>query len=168
MSIVLRLEHAKDLDDIRQLTQAAFAGIAYSSHTEHFIIDALRERQKLTLSLVAVVEEQVVGHVAISPVQLSTQEQGWYGLGPISVLPQHQGQGIGSALMIDVLNRLQILGAQGCVLLGNPHYYEKFGFQAHPNLHLADVPPEYFQALSFTEQFPKADVFYDQVFYMFD
>ena len=167
MNIIIRFEKIDDLLSISALTKKAFKDIEYSSHTEHLIVDALRQKEKLIISLVALNEKnEVVGHVAISPVRLSTLEQGWYGLGPISVDPNVQGQGIGTALMQRVIHDLKMMGAKGCVLLGDPNYYQKFGFKPNTGLFLADVPIEYFQALSFSENIPKAEVFYDDAFYI--
>ena len=164
MKIKVRQEQQADIPFITVLTQAAFAPIEYSSHTEHLIVNALRERQQLSISLVAEDETGIIGHVAVSPVRLSTAQQGWYGLGPISVLSNRQGEGIGRALMYEALAHLKVLAAQGCVLLGDPQYYRAFGFKTYANLVLADVPPEYFQAIVFTGEVPHAEVFYDDAF----
>lgn len=160
----IRAEQASDIHAIETLTAAAFLNAEHTSHTEQFIVNALRRAGQLTLSLVAEDDAQIVGHVAISPVTLSDGSANWYGLGPISVSPERQGQGIGAALMREVLAQLQDLGAAGCVLLGDPAYYQRFGFAARPELQLPDVPPEYFQTLSFTGSFPQASVAYSKAF----
>src|SRR5690606_1789197 len=164
MTLIIRLEQAEDIQKIAELTQAAFEHVEYSSHTEHFIVNTLRKRNKLTVSLVATDDCQIVGHVAISPVRLSSGDQGWYGLGPISVVPSRQGFGIGSALINAALKQLKNRNAQGCVLLGDTAYYAHFGFKAIKDLRLADVPAEYFQAISFIGYFPQGEVFYDEAF----
>jgi len=164
MTPLIRPEQPADIDAIARLTQAAFLHAAHSSHTEHFIVNALREAGQLTLSLVAVDGEQIVGHVALSPVTLSSGATGWYGLGPISVWPARQGQGIGAALMQAALAALQQQGAAGCVLLGDPGYYARFGFRPRPGLTLPGVPPEYFQALGFTQVMPQGEVSYHAAF----
>lgn len=123
----------EDIPAIAALTQAAFKNATHSSHTEQFMVNSLRKHGQLTISLVALEHNQLVGHVAISPVTISSGETGWYGLGPISVLPAKQGQGIGTLLMQAALDRLQQLGAQGCVVLGDPQYYGRFGFKAFQN-----------------------------------
>ncbi|MCW2271965.1 hypothetical protein D3C77_171400 [compost metagenome] len=164
MNMIIRTEQAEDIDTISRLTEAAFRTQVHSSHTEHFIVDALRRAGQLSVSLVAVDNDAIIGHVALSPVALSTGETGWHGLGPISVWPDHQGQGIGSALMKAALVQLQQLGGAGCVVLGDPGYYGRFGFHAHPGLELAGVPPEYFQALSFGSDVPTAAVKYHEAF----
>ncbi|EKE73740.1 GNAT family N-acetyltransferase [Gallaecimonas xiamenensis] len=82
---VIRPERQGDIQAIGQVTKAAFAQAAHSSHTEHFIVDALRREGALALSLVAEEAGQVLGHLALSPVTLTPQEDAWLGLGPISV-----------------------------------------------------------------------------------
>lgn len=148
-AIVIRDEHATDIAAIHALTAAAFLDAPHTSHTEQFIVDALRAAGVLTLSLVAVVDDDIVGHVAVSPVVVSDGSAGWFGLGPISVTPRLQRRGVGSLLMRAATERLRERDAAGCVLLGNPAYYGRFGFVATPELVLEGVPPEYFLALPF-------------------
>lgn len=164
MSMTIRNEHSDDIDTIAQLTEAAFQHEEHSSHTEQFIVNALRDAGQLSVSLVAVEDGKIVGHVAISPVTISSGVSGWYGLGPISVWPDRQHQGIGSALMNAALGQLQSLGGVGCVVLGNPDYYGRFGFKNHPGLTLPGVPQEYFQVLSFGADLPAGEVKYHDAF----
>ncbi len=164
MNTTIRPEHPQDISAIAQLTEAAFEHEEHSSHTEQFIVDALRRANQLTVSLVAVEHDAIIGHVALSPVTISSGATGWYGLGPISVQPGRQGQGIGSALMKAALAQLQRLGGAGCVVLGDPGYYGHFGFRAHAGLTLPGVAPEYFQALSFGGELPEGIVEYHKAF----
>ncbi|AWY44132.1 GNAT family N-acetyltransferase [Pseudomonas putida] len=164
MNLTIRNEQPEDIQPIATLTAAAFKHAEHTSHTEHFIVDALRRAGQLTVSLVAVENGEIIGHVAISPVSVSGGATGWYGLGPISVAPEHQGQGIGSALMKAALAQLQGKGAAGCVLLGDPGYYGRFGFKANTGLELPGVPQEYFQALSFNGDVPAGIVQYHEAF----
>src|SRR5690606_20299677 len=112
------------------LTAAAFAGVPYASGTEPAIIAALRAAGALRLSLVAAEGQELLGHVAFSPVIIGGRDRGWLGLGPLSVRPDRQRRGIGSALVRTGLERLRRDGAGGCVLLGDPAYYRRFGFRA--------------------------------------
>ncbi|ENW03758.1 GNAT family N-acetyltransferase [Acinetobacter beijerinckii] len=164
MNIQIRNEQNTDIQAIFDLTQKAFNDLEHSSHTEQFIVNALRESKQLTLSLVAEINNQVVGHIAFSPVRISDETTGWYGLGPVSVLPEFQGKGIGSKLIRSGLEALKDLDALGCVLLGDPNYYGKFGFKADARLILEGVPAEYFQILPFTNDIPSGTVFYDDAF----
>ena len=107
MNIIIRDEQNEDIEAIENLTKAAFHNAEHTSHTEHFIVNSLRNHGQLTISLVAVEDGSIIGHVAISPVQISSGEIGWYGLGPISVHPDKQGLGIGSLLMNKSLEKLK-------------------------------------------------------------
>lgn len=156
----LRSENAGDIAVIVALTRAAFAKAPHSSGSESAIVDALRAAGALTVSLVADVDGQVVGHVAISPVSISDGSHGWYGLGPVSVLPAYQGRGIGTGLINQALAQLQAKGAAGCVVLGEPGYYQRFGFAAVPGLQLPGVPAHYFQARCFGSAMAQGTVAY--------
>ncbi len=164
MSLFLRREAPGDVEAISRVTEAAFRDAPHSSHTEQHIVNALRRRGQLIASLVAVDGDAIVGHVAISPVSISTDATGWFGLGPISVAPDRQRRGIGSALVLEALVELRRLGGRGCVLLGEPAYYGGFGFKHEPSLVLPGVPPEYFQVLSFDGAVPAGTVTYDDAF----
>jgi putative acetyltransferase len=164
MNIIVRPEVPSDIADIEALTVAAFLNAPHTSHTEHLIVNALRKTGHLTLSLIAEVDGKIVGHVAVSPISISDGSQGWYGLGPISVMPDYQSVGIGSQLMRQALATLGELGASGCVVLGEPEYYSRFGFKTEPSLVLPDVPPEYFQAVSFDAILPSGIVSYHESF----
>jgi putative acetyltransferase len=164
MNIEIRGETPADVEKIEALTTSAFLNAPHTSHTEQYIVDALRSTGKLALSLVAQAGDAVIGHVAISPVSISDGTSGWFGLGPISVLPRQQRRGVGSRLMHEALRILRERGAAGCVVLGEPGYYGRFGFQADPNLVLPGVPPEYFQARSFGSSKPRGTVTYDVAF----
>lgn len=145
----IREESPADHQAITAITAAAFADEPHSNQTEPYIVVALRRAGALTLSLVADDGGDVVGHVAFSPVTVDGRECGWYGVGPVSVRPDRQRQGIGQALMREGIARLRAQGAAGCVLVGEPGYYGRFGFRACPEFTLDGVPPQYFQALAF-------------------
>jgi len=164
--MIIRPETPADGAAIRQVTDSAFAGAAHASGTEGAIVDALRAAGMLTLSLVAEDAGAVVGHVAFSPVTIDGRDAGWFGLGPVAVAPGRRGSGIGGALIGDGLARLRQAGAQGCVVLGDPGYYTRFGFAADPAMTFADVPPEYFMALRFAGTAPAGPVVYQPAFYM--
>lgn len=162
--IIIRDETIADVSVITEVTVAAFKTMEISNHTEQFIIEALRAAKALTLSLVAEVDGRVVGHIAFSPVTISDGTQNWYGLGPVSVLPEYQRQGIGKALIKEGLSRLKDLNAQGCCLVGHPEYYIKFGFENVPELVHEGIPQEVFFALSFDGRFPQGNVNFHEGF----
>lgn len=164
MNVAIRAERAGDEAEITEVTQAAFEDLPQSSQTEHLIVDALRTAEQLVISLVAEENEEIIGHIAVSPVEISDGSSGWYGIGPVSVWPACQGRGIGSRLIREALVALQDLGAAGCVLLGEPELYSRFGFKPASSLVLVDVPPEFFQYLAFTDVVPCGEVWYRPAF----
>ncbi len=125
----IRPEKSQDIETLHQLTAAAFAPMPFSDGSEPDILDRLREDGDLTLSLVA--EDPtgcIVGHIAFSPVIAGSTSSGWFGLGPVSVAPDRQKQGIGRALIEEGLQGLRGLSASGCALIGDPALYGRFGF----------------------------------------
>jgi putative acetyltransferase len=162
--IAIRSESPGDICAITEVTIAAFKTLEISNHREHFIVDALRAAGALTESLVAELDGRVVGHIAFSPVTISDDTLSWYGLGPVSVLPEHQRKGIGKALVKEGLARLRDVNAHGCCLVGHPDYYRKFGFKNTPELGHEGVPPEVFFALSFDGHTPQGTVAFHEGF----
>jgi putative acetyltransferase len=162
--IVIRNETLNDDFAITEVTIAAFKTLEISNHTEQFIIEALRAAEALTVSLVAEMDGRVIGHIAFSPVTISDGTPNWYGLGPVSVLPEHQRKGIGKSLIKEGLSRLKDMNAQGCCLVGHPDYYRKFGFTNIPELVHDGVPPEVFFALSFDGYTPQGTVIFHEGF----
>ena len=164
MNLVVREEASGDVAAISAVTVAAFRNAAHSDHAEHLIVEALREAGALVVSLVAEEAGVVVGHVAVSPVSISDGSAGWYGLGPISVLPGLHRRGVGSLLMRGALRRLRERDAGGCVVLGDPAYYSRFGFAPEARLVLPGVPAQYFQVLALGESAPSGVVTYHAAF----
>jgi putative acetyltransferase len=156
--IVIRNETHEDVCAISEVTIAAFKTLEISNHTEQIIIEALRATKALRLSLVAEADGRVIGHIAFSPVTISDGTRNWYGLGPVSVSPEYQRQGIGKALIQEGLSRLKDMDAQGCCLVGHPDYYRKFGFSNMSGLGHEGVPQEVFFALSFDGHTPQGTV----------
>ncbi len=158
------METDADFGVIGEVTRAAFKTLAISNQTEPFIIEALRAGNALSLSLVAESDGRVVGHIAFSPVTCSDGSAGWFGVGPLSVLPDYQRRGIGSALLMEGLSRLQRMGARGCCLVGHPEYYRRFGFQNVRGLGVEGVPQEVFLVLAFDERIPQGTVAFHEGF----
>lgn len=163
-NVVIRNETAADIPAITAVTVAAFKTLEISNQTEHFIIEGLRAAKALSLSLVAEIAGRVVGHIAFSPVTLSDGSRDWYGLGPVSVLPELQRHGIGGALISAGLEKLMEMRAHGCCLVGHPGYYTRFGFRNVDELTLEGVPPEAFFALAFVGEMPRGQVTFHESF----
>ncbi|MDR1450199.1 MAG: N-acetyltransferase [Propionibacteriaceae bacterium] len=157
--VTIREETPDDVRTIIAVTEAAFrdSGLPGERNEQH-IFAALREAGDLTISLVAEQDSQIVGHIAFSPATISDGTAGWHTLGPLSVLPEFQRQGVGSALVRKGLVQLKELGASGSVLVGNPDYYPRFGFIHRDDLGYDGIPPEVVFALSFNGQYPTGAV----------
>ena len=164
MSWTIRAEAPGDADAISALITGAFLLAEHCDGTEASIIERLRDCGALTISLVADTAGVILGQVAFSPVTISDGAQGWYGLGPIAVVPRLQRGGIGSALMEAGLARLRELGASGCVVLGDPAYYGRFGFAHDPALAFPGPPAEYFQRVLLDGPMPAGIVSYHPAF----
>jgi len=124
--IAIRTEEPADVEVIHSIHQSAFP-----TEAEARLVDRLREERKLALSLIAEIEDRGVGHVAFSPVSVDHQSpagQG-VGLGPVAVLPEWQGRGIGEQLITRGVEDCRRDGYSFIVVLGEPEYYEKFGFR---------------------------------------
>ena len=131
MKLEIRQETPQDELVVHALNASAFA-----TDAEARLVDVLRAGGLLTLSLVAVVGGQVVGHIAFSPIvaqaagvaEAAGRVVPGVGLAPMAVAPSHQRRGIGGQL---IARGLQILRAEGhlfCVVLGHPDYYPRHGF----------------------------------------
>jgi putative acetyltransferase len=162
--VTIRNETSADVSAISAVTIAAFNTLEISNHTEQFIIEALRAGNALTVSLVAEMDGRIVGHIAFSPVTMSDGTPDWYGLGPVSVLPEYQRQGIGKALIRAGLAQLRGMHARGCCLVGHPEYYKQFGFDNVPKLVHEGVPPEVFLAIAFDGNIPQGTVTFHEGF----
>ena len=156
----IRQERPSDAAIIRFITESAFKGLPHSDQTESKIIDALRAAGALTISLIAIQGGEVIGHVAFSPVAINGKIDDWYGLGPLSVRPEHQKKGVGQALARDGLHRLMSMKAAGCVVYGNPRYYGRFGFESDTELYYGNVLSGYLQRVVFSGPTPRGEVTY--------
>lgn len=146
-SVETRREVPDDRARIFQVEAAAF-----SSPNEAALVDALREAAHPHLSLVALLEGEIVGHVFFSPVTMEARpEVRVAALGPIGVDPAHQGRGIGSALVRAGLEQCPGQGWGAVFLVGNPVYYSRFGFVMAPPLGFTYENPALAPALQVVE-----------------
>lgn len=163
----IREETSADHEAIARVIAAAFAAAPHAGGNEARIVDALRASHALRVSKVADIDGRIAGHVALSPVSLDDGSEGWFGLGPVSVDPADQHRGVGSALVRAALAELPALGARGCVVLGDPVWYARFGFGALPSLRFDGAPAACFQALLVGDgNVPRAQVHYHPAFFI--
>jgi putative acetyltransferase len=165
MNLTIRPETPGDSAAIYDLTKRAFAPMPYAGGDEQDLINKLREAGALAISLVAELDGRIVGHVAFSPAFAADGSKSWYALGPVSAEPELKHQGIGSAVINAGLNMLRERDAAGCVLVGNPAYYSRFGFLPFPELCPEGEPAEYFQILPMATQPPSEVVGFHPLFH---
>ncbi len=156
--MIIRSETARDLGAIREVNVAAFDGHPFSQQTEHLIVEALRAAGALELSLVAEIDGEVVGHIAFSAASIGGTSSGWFLLGPVAVLPDLQGNGIGRALVESGLGMLRATGACGCTLVGDPAFYGRFGFRRYPGVVWQGVPDANVLCLKMSGDAPVGEV----------
>jgi putative acetyltransferase len=131
--MVLRVEQAGDRAGIHAVVTSAFP-----TDAEARLVDRLRDAGDLSLSLVAVDPgSRIVAHIAFSPVTTARGDAG-LGLAPLAVLPECQRCGIGSRLIREGLRRCREHGDGWIVVLGEPTYYARFGFEPAPRHGLHD------------------------------
>lgn len=149
--LTIRPETPRDLDAIRHVNERAFG-----QRAEADIVEKLRSRGALTLSLVAVRENDVEGHIAFSPVAVESEGSSFaaIALAPMAVLPACQRQGIGGQLVRAGLEACRDLGHEIVVVLGHPAYYPRFGFVPAGPKGIGcefEVPEEAFMVLELRE-----------------
>lgn len=148
MNILIRLEEVKDYRRVEEITRLAFSypgriergqiGCPY----EHWMVNELRKRDGVTdLSLVAVVDGMVVGHIICSKAEVRTDKGATpvLNFGPISVLPDMQRKGIGKALITNMIEKATQLGYGAILFFGRPEYYPRFGFKEASEFGIADA-----------------------------
>ena len=148
---LIRQERAQDIPGIRYVNEQAF-----DRTDEADIVDSLRQRGAMFLSLVAVQGEQVVGHVLFSPVTIKSEKSSFeaIALGPMAVLPSHQRLGIGSQLVRAGLEECKKVGQSVAIVLGHPEFYPRFGFKPSRPFGIRweqDVPAEVFMVAELNE-----------------
>lgn len=162
----IRSEQSGDEAAIHDLVKRAFAPMPFSEGDEQDLVDALRADGDLFHSLVAVeAVGRIVGHISFSPVTIDHESCGWFQMAPVSVSPEVQGQGIGSALILEGIARLKRDGAQGIAVVGNPAYYERFGFGvAQLLVPASDQDAPFFRAMTFSGKAPAGILRYAAAF----
>jgi putative acetyltransferase len=144
--ISIRPEHDSDIPAIRAVNVEAFG-----RPDEANLVDALRVKNVIILSLVATLDRHVVAHVIFTPITIEDPNSGsmtnGIGLGPVAVLPSYQNKGIGSHLIQEGLTQCRHLGHEICIVLGHPEYYPRFGFSPSEQFGITsslEVPAEAF------------------------
>lgn len=126
-SLIIEEESLNDRTGVRTVNVAAFG-----RRDEADVVDQLRDSCPDPVSLVAKINEKIIGYVLFTPVRL-IQDQNWsiegMGLAPLAVLPEYQSQGVGTELSKQGLRQVENAGYPFAVVLGDPSYYHRFGFE---------------------------------------
>ena len=170
----IRTRQAGDAIDIRNVIAEAFDTSDHGHNGEADLVDQIHASGNDMVSLVALDRTNVLGHVLFSPAQITGESGVVHGVGlaPVSVSPSVQRQGIGSALINDGLKQLRAMQADFAVVIGDPAYYQRFGFipaSQHELTHDFDgIPQEFLMVQSLREdssQIPAGTVRYCEQFY---
>ncbi len=162
----VRPEATGDEAAIHDLIKRAFAPMPFADGDEQDLVDRLRERGELALSLVAVdPAETIIGHAGFSPATIDQIACNWYQMAPVAVCPTLQNRGIGSALIETGIEALRQRKANGVAVVGNPVYYERFGFTVIPGLApVSDHDAQYFRAMVLGGEAPTGTLRYASAF----
>lgn len=154
MDFNIRQEQIKDYEAVHKVVELAFRDMEDSDHSEPFLVDQLRQTDAFIpeLSLVDEVDEEIIGHILMTKVEIVSENKSVtsLGLAPVSVLPEYQNRGIGSALIREAHKRATELGYGSVVLLGHKDYYPRFGYKQAIDFGIEfpfDVPHEYCMAI---------------------
>ncbi len=147
----IRREEIKDFNAIEKVIREAFSGLSISRQDEHKLVKRLRQTKEYIpeLSLVSEVEGEIIGHILLTRVKITNDDQSIDGLAlaPVSVLPAHQNSGVGKGLINKSLESAASLGFEIVVVLGHSGYYPKFGFEVASKWNIKspfEVPDELF------------------------
>jgi len=162
--VTVRAETENDYVAINEVIDKAFHDMPYADGDESELVTQLRTERALVVSLVAEHQKSIVGHIAFSPARATDDSEGWFALGPVAVLPRYQARGIGSDLVLAGINRIEKMGAVGCILTGNPNYYTSFGFKLSPMNTPPNEPEQFFMVKLLGNHEPKGPIYFHEAF----
>ncbi|MDQ8013963.1 MAG: N-acetyltransferase [Flavobacterium nitrogenifigens] len=158
MEIILRQENKNDFESVFHLIEKAFEKEEYSDHKEQFLVERLRKSDAFIpeLSIVAEIDNEIVGHILFTKLQIKNESETFpsLALAPVSVLPEFQGKGIGSKLILHGHEIAKSLGYKSVILLGHQDYYPRFGYELCKKYKIKmpfDVPAENCMVIALVE-----------------
>ena len=162
MNIVVTKEKQEEFSEVEKVVEEAFKNAEFTDHNEHNLLRKLRESSAFIsdLSLVAKVNERIVGHILYTELNINEGDKKCkaLALAPLAVLPDFQGKSIGSKLITESLEKAKELGYGGVIVLGHENYYPKFGFMPAWKFGIKapfDVPEDAFMALELEDGYFK-------------
>lgn len=161
MQIKLRLEEEKDYKRVEEVTREAFWNVYSPGCTEHLIIHNLRERKQFikALDFVATLDDEIVGNIVYAETKITdsnAHEHKVLTFGPVSILPEYQGKGIGSKLITHTIEVAKEMGYKAILIYGDPEYYQRFGFRVSKEYKITNGNKKYPAALQVLELYPDA------------
>lgn len=148
-NVIISEETEKDRKNVCNIIKDAFAFVQHSDGDEHNLVERLRGSEVFIpkLSLVAVLNNEVVGYVLFTKLEVAKTTQ--LALAPLAVAPKFQKRGIGSLLVETGHKKAMEMGFEYSIVLGNPGYYSRFGYRPSDEFNIKcpfNVPREYFMA----------------------
>ncbi len=155
--MTIRTEQPTDYDSVYLVVKKAFETAQQSDGNEHDLVNALRKSSAFIpeLSLVSEIDGTIVGHIMFTRLQIGGHTA--LALAPLSVLPQYQGQGIGTSLILEGHKRARALGYGYCVVTGSEKYYPRIGYLPAETFHIQpcfEIPAKNFMAYRLCENAP--------------
>jgi len=157
MEILIRQETKADFDCVYEVVKKAFQNVAHTTHDEQNLVVRLRNSTAFipALSLVAVVNDKIVGHILFTKIKIKgdKKEYSSLALAIVSVLPEMQSKGIGEKLILEGHKIVLGLGLNSVIVIGHPGYYPRFGYVPASRFGITvpfDVPDEAFMAYELT------------------
>lgn len=157
MNITIRQEHPTDFSAVFKLIETAFKNAEHSDHQEQFLVERLRNSEVFIpeLSLIAVVNNNVVGYILLTKIAIKNNNDEYVSLAlaPVAVLPEYQNKGIGDSLIRAAHKKAVELGYNSVILLGHKNYYPRFGYKTARNFGIQlpfDIPEENCMAIELT------------------
>ena len=152
--LTIRQENKNDYEEVYNVIKTAFETAEHSDGNEQDLVVALRKRDNFIpeLSLVAVIDNKIVGYILFTKIKIGKQEE--LALAPLGVLPEYQKQGIGRTLIQEGNKKAKELGYHYSVVLGSDKYYPKFGYVSAKEYGIVapfDVPDENFMAIKLND-----------------
>ncbi len=163
-SMEIRKETAADFEAIMNVTLAAAKLHQVGKLGGYHTLNEMRKSGMLALSLVAEIDRTVVGHAAFFPLHVAAGDKGWYALGPISVLPECQSQGIRKALIAEGLEILRAMHGRGVAIVGDPDYFKPLGFLNAPQLAARQADADGIMVMPFDNRMPHGRFEFPDVF----
>lgn len=154
MNIIIREETNKDFDEVYDVVRLAFENAEHTDHNEHNLVNKLRDSDEFIkeLSLVAERNGEIIGYTMFTKIKIGKHTS--LALAPLAVLPEYHGMGVGKKLVLEGHKIANDLGYSSVVILGDPNYYSRFGYEAASKWGIKapfEIPDENFMAVELIE-----------------